>query len=115
MHFLLGPINWLGLVILAISLQEALLKSNEVFETFKQDIEKVGIRTFDMFPILYFKLATQNDTFLHLVLGNENGLIIFYCSLYVDPDGKIYKGAQKGKRFLKKQVREIRCFSHRAC
>lgn len=65
--------------------------------------------------ILYFKLVTQNDAFLHLVLGSGNGLIILYCSLYVDPDGKIYEGAQKGKRFLKKQVWEIRCFSHRAC
>lgn len=51
-------------MILAISFQEALVKSNEVFETFKQEIEKVGIPTFDMFSVLYFKLTTQDDAFL---------------------------------------------------
>lgn len=69
LHFLqiilLGYINSLSLVILAIPLQEALSKSNEIFETFKQETEKVGIHTFVTFHPVFQTCYPKNDAFLH--------------------------------------------------
>lgn len=61
-------------------MQEALLKSNEVFETFKQEIEKVGIHTFDIsYPV--FQACYASASLSQAVVGTENKLIIFCCSL----------------------------------
>lgn len=78
-------------------MQDALLKSNEVFETFKQEIEKVVLLSHDM-KVLYLKM---------------NWCLSKHVFDLFTSDGKIDEGPEKRKYFLEEQMREIRLYSYR--
>lgn len=85
-----------------ISLQEALLKSNEVFETFKQEINKVQHLSYLDFLVLY-PFTEVMESFRRALYNIHSSFLELFCYfnvLHLEIDGKISQGAQKGKCLL---------------
>lgn len=82
-------------------MQEALSKSNEIFETFKQEIEKVGIHTFVTFHPVFQTCYPKNDAFLHqVVFGSEKTDNFLSLFMWIQM-AKSVKELKKENTFLK--------------
>ena len=82
-----------------MNLQDALLKSNEVFETFKQEIEKVHTSIETTFhKSTDFDLLSPRDSRCNLPD------MLSYLSVFNIPDGQVYQGPQEGKHIPEEQM-----------